>query len=153
MWREQAGSALADAATEVLETMCFVATETVVSPVSTDAVPIASQVEFRGAWTGRCMVQMPEACARTLASNFVGISDPAEMQPSIMIEMLCEFANMVCGGTISRLKCPGLVALAPPHLIWAWPDATTNPQAVLFERYLDTGEGVVRVGFEAWNEA
>ena len=71
---------------------------------------------------------------------------------SIMIELICEFANMICGSTITRLRCPGIVTLAPPHLIRQWPGpeaAAGNPAPnTSVERWLDTGEGVVRVAFE-----
>jgi hypothetical protein len=65
-----------------------------------------------------------------------------------MIDLMCEFVNMVCGATISRMKCTGIVTLAPPHLIWEWPHPLERSQRPAVERWLDTGDGVVRVGFE-----
>jgi CheY-specific phosphatase CheX len=149
MWHEQAGAALADASREVLETMCFVAAEEVPGPEPAPAVAqIAAQVEFRGHWTGRCMVEIPESCARIITGNFTGELDPDHVTAGNMIELLCEFANIVCGGTITRLQCPGIVTLAPPHLIYEWPTAERPSEISAVERWLDTGDGVVRVGFE-----
>ena len=48
---------------------------------------------------------MPESCARMIAGNFTGTLDPDGVEAVIMIEMMCEFANMICGGTITRLQC------------------------------------------------
>jgi len=148
MWHEQAGAALADASREVLETMCFIAAGEVPGPSPPGAAPILAQVEFRGHWTGRCIVEMPESCARIITGNFTGELDPDRVEAGNMIELLCEFANIVCGGTITRLQCPGIVTLAPPHLIYEWPTAERPAETSAVERWLDTGDGVVRVGFE-----
>jgi CheY-specific phosphatase CheX len=152
MWHEQAGAALSEATRDVLETMCFVAAGEVPDPMSPDAKPIAAQVEFRGYWTGRCIVEMPESCARVIAGNFIGVLDPDQVDAVHMIELMCEFANMICGGTITRLQCPGIVVLAPPHLIWLEPssepalEGESGNSAV--KRWLDTGDGVVHVSFQ-----
>ena len=73
---EPAGTALSEAAREVLETMCFIDAGEVPDPMSPGAalVPpgIAAQVEFRGYWTGRCIVEMPETCARAISGEFHG---------------------------------------------------------------------------------
>jgi hypothetical protein len=129
--------------------MCFVAAEEVPGPEPNPAVAqIAAQVEFRGYWTGRCMVETPESCARIITGNFTGELDPDRVAAGNMIELLCEFANIVCGATITRLQCPGIVTLAPPHLIYEWPTAGRPSETSAVERWLDTGDGVVRVGFE-----
>jgi CheY-specific phosphatase CheX len=140
---ENAADALAAASSEVLELMFFISVEE--TPCSPVELPILAQVEFRGQWTGRCLVEMPEIFARTMACNFTGGSDPDEVKAEIMIETICEFVNMVCGSTITRLRCPGIVALSPPHLIEEWPGV----RAESAERWLDTGEGMVHVSFEA----
>jgi hypothetical protein len=174
MWHEQTGVALSEAAREVLESMCFMdagevpdplpagaarpsgnpalveATATVDSGATAEGTAtapstIAAQVEFRGYWSGRCIVEMTEVCARTITGNFTGVLDPDQVDAVNMIEFICEFANMICGGTITRLRCPGIVTLAPPHLIQRWPEPAGHPAA---ERWLDTGEGVVRMAFE-----
>jgi Chemotaxis phosphatase CheX len=147
MWHEQASAALSAAALEVLESMCFVAAEQVPGPLPPSAEPIAAQVEFRGHWTGRCTVEMPEASARLITGNFIGSLDPGQTGIVAVTELLCEFVNMVCGSAITRMKCPGIVSLAPPHLIWDWP---TSGSSEIFnaECWLETGDGVVRVGFE-----
>ena len=149
MPHEQAGAALSNAAIDVLEAMCFIAAEEVPGPEPASAAsPIAAQVEFGGYWTGRCIVEMPESCARLITGNFTGELHPDQIAPGNMIELLCEFANMVCGGTITRLQCPGIVTLAPPHLIYEWPAAERPAEISAVERWLDIGDGIVRVGFE-----
>ena len=148
MWREQAGTALLESAQQVLETMCFVAAGEVPRPAEPVPLPIAAQVEFRGYWKGRCTVEMPESCARVIAGNFTGALDPDRIDAASMIELLCEFTNMVCGRTVTRLQCPGLVDLAPPHLLWQWPAEELPSGMSSVERWLDTGEGIVHVAFE-----
>jgi CheY-specific phosphatase CheX len=150
MQPDHAQPVLSEAARNVLETMCFVdsgelpgASSGGPEPICLD--PIGAQVEFRGHWTGRCIVEMPETCARMIAGNFMGLLDPNEVDAGSMIELLCEFVNMVCGSTITRLKCPGLVTLSPPHLISEWPSARLDQT---FECWLDTGDGILHVGFE-----
>ena len=149
MWHERAGAALSEAARNALEAMCFVASEEVPGPQpGFRAAPIAAQVDFRGRWTGRCIVEMPESCARIITGNFTGELDPGRVAAGHMIELLCEFANIVCGGTITRLNCPGIVTLAPPHLIYEWPTEERPAEISAVERWLDTGDGIIRVGFE-----
>jgi CheY-specific phosphatase CheX len=146
MLREQASAALAGAARDVLETMCFVAAEEVSVPLPCGAAPIAAQVEFRGHWTGRCTVEMPEACAQLVTGNFMGDLDPSHTGIEAVTELLCELVNMVCGSAITRLNCPGIVTLAPPHLLWEWPES--SPENSTVECWLDTGDGTVRVGLD-----
>ena len=148
MLREHAGEALSDVGRDILEKMCFVSAEEVVQPPEGAQSLIAAEVEFRGFWIGRCAVQMPESCARMIAGNFIGILDPDEVEPTSMIELVCEFVNMVCGGTITRMDCGGFVTLAPPHLIWTWPYPSAASEMAPVERWLDTGGGIVRLGFE-----
>jgi CheY-specific phosphatase CheX len=139
--------ALRDAACDILDLMFFVAAEEAsASPPGSEAM-ILAQVEFQGLWAGRCTVEMPEALARTMAGNFTGILEPGEVHADLMIETICELANMICGGTITRMGCPGIVTLSPPHLIEKWPRPKREVQAS--ERWLDSGEGIVHLRFEA----
>ncbi len=148
MLREQASAALSGAARDVLETMCFVAAEEVSGPLPCGAEPIAAQVEFRGHWTGRCTVEMPEACALFVTANFLGDLDPCRTGIAAVTELLCELVNMVCGSAITRLNCPGIVTLAPPHLLWEWPCPESSSANSNVECWLDTGDGTVRVGLD-----
>jgi CheY-specific phosphatase CheX len=147
MQPEHAVQALHEASQSVLESMFFVSAEETGPPDEWENPMIFAQVEFRGQWAGRCIAQMPESLARTLAGNFAGLLDPEEVRAEIMIETVCEFVNMICGCTITRLGCSGIVALSPPHLIEEWPVEGANAQAPA-ERWLDTGEGTVHVSFE-----
>jgi len=142
-------AALRESAQQVLELMYFLSAE----PAQRDAIPehaaagileIFAQVEFQGVWKGRLIVAMPETLAFTMAGNFSGALDEPGVGAGIMIESICEFANMICGNTITRLGCPGIVTLSPPHLIEEWPEE----QPLASERWLDTGEGLVRVSLE-----
>ncbi len=149
---EQATEALCQAAQQVLESMFFLAADvTILPPAWENHSMLFAQVEFHGSWGGRCAVGVPEFLARTLAGNFTGLTDPAEIRPEIMIQVMCEFTNMICGSTITRMGCPGIVALSPPHLIEEWP--RPNRRAQVAECRLDTGEGVVHVSFETEVEA
>jgi CheY-specific phosphatase CheX len=150
MWHDQAGAALAESAQDVLETMCFIDAGEVPGALGApSSAPIVAQVEFAGYWTGRCIVEIPEACARLIAGNFTGALDPDQVEALNVTELLCELANMVCGSTITRLRCPGIVTLAHPHLIGEWPSLNRTSGSCAVECWLDTGDGVVRVGFEA----
>ena len=144
---EHTSEALRDAAQEVLEFMFFIASEETPVPPEWKDKTIRAQVEFQGQWAGRCAVEMPETFARTMAGNFTGILDPDQVQVDIMIETLCEFANMICGSTITRMACPGIVTLGPPHLIEEWPRPKRDAHAA--ERWLDADEGAVHIRFEA----
>ena len=150
MGPEHADTALAESAQQVLETMCFADSSPIQGPPEECAEPIAAQVEFRGHWTGRCIVEMPENCARELAGNFLGVLDASEVEAESMIELMCEFTNMICGSTITRLQCPGLVTLSSPHLVSEWPADSLEQTA---ECRLDVGNGVVRVAFETGEPA
>src|SRR5580698_6158296 len=139
---EETGLAVSEAARQVLETMCFMDAGEIpgngpLAPSS--AASIGVQVEFQGYWTGRCVVEMPESCARTIAGNFMGTLDPDHVEAGVMIEMLCAFANMTCGGTITRLCCSGIVTLSPSHLICEWPEIQDAAANQSIERWLDTG--------------
>jgi hypothetical protein len=138
--------ALRDSVQEVLELMFFVAADEVESAALEEPERmLQAQVEFRGEWTGRCTVEMPEVCARAMTDNFTGI--PGDGDVGVMIETICEFIIMVCGSTFTRLGCRGIVALSPPHLIEEWPAALAE-RSYASERWLDSGDGVVHVRFE-----
>jgi CheY-specific phosphatase CheX len=145
MQLEHTAEALRESVQQVLELMFFVSAEEALPSALVDPA-ILAQVEFRGQWTGRCAVEMPETFARAMACNFAGGSDPDDVDAGTMIETICEFANMICGNTITRLGCPGIVTLSPPHLIEEWP--VRKSQGTDTERWLDTGEGMVHVRFE-----
>ena len=141
-----AGAALPKAALSVLEEMCFT-TATATPAGQMPAGSFTVQVEFRGYWTGRCLVQMPDGCARLLAANFHGTLDPGAVDMPTVTELLCEFVNMLCGGTIARMDCPGITVLGPPHLLWEWPASPGEAPEV--ERWLDAGGDAIRLGFQA----
>lgn len=142
-----ASAALLKASASVLEEMCFTEGRPAAETVSMPAPSITAQVEFRGYWTGRCVVQMPDTCARMLAANFAGILRPAAVEMQSVIELLCEFVNMICGGTIARLNCPGITVLAPPHLLWEWP--RLYEEAPEGELWMDAAGEPIRLGFRA----
>jgi len=144
---ERTAESLRAAAAEVFELMFFVASEDAAPVKSWDRVMILAQVEFQGQWSGRCAVEMPESLARTITGNFTAAPDPEEVHVDVMIETMCELANMICGSTITRMRCPGIVTLSPPHLIEEWPRPKREAHAA--EQWLDAGEGLVHIRFEA----
>jgi hypothetical protein len=144
-----AGTALLQSALSVLEEMCFI-TAACTPAALMPSNSLTVQVEFRGYWKGRCLMQISEGCGRILAANFAGTLDPLAVDMQTVTELLCEFVNILCGGTIARLDCPGITVLAPPHLLWEWPPSPAEAPEV--ERWLDTGRDAIRLGFHALAE-
>lgn len=138
--------ALLKAAEDVLEQMCFTPVKAM-EPVPMPAASLTALVEFRGTWTGRCLAQMPDSCARMLTANFAGSLDAGAMDIQNVTELLCELVNVLCGGTIARMNCPGITVLAPPHLLSDWPAPAEEFPAV--ELWLDANGEPLRLGFYA----
>jgi hypothetical protein len=120
---EDTGEALAQAAQEILERMFFLTVDEVEEPpegVSPER-GLASGISFRGVHSGRLHLVVSHSCAGELAANFTGLADGRQLHRARVAEVLCEFTNMVCGATLSRLAphavfnldAPGMLETAP----------------------------------------
>jgi hypothetical protein len=134
---------LASAASEILETMFFVAAE----PMAPVAEPpcVAARVDFAGARTGRFEIRLDQPLAEEMACGFLGVEDPSALAPADLAQMTKELANIICGASLSRFASGAIFNLDPPRLpspaeaVWQ-PDTT---------QWLDCGTGRIRLAF-AW---
>ena len=105
---------LSEVVQSVLETMFFVEPMGLAQPVKDEAV-IESRVIFHGHPSGKLIVRVSETDARPLAAGFLG-EDEAMLRNSQPVEVVCEFANMLCGSLVSKLESEDSFELDPPEL-------------------------------------
>jgi hypothetical protein len=135
MVAQECEAVLAEAASEVLETMYFtgVLRQAEEPEVYRDGW-LSVRLAFSGPDNGSFGVRTPGEVARTLASNFLGV-DEEDIRERQMGEVLCELANIVCGAALVRLAGDARFSLTHPEIHADGPaqEATT----VVLE--LDTG--------------
>lgn len=106
---------LADAVTEVVESMCFMSAE-VVQQMENEAETqwISRRLEFQGTRKGSFGIHTPLPTARLLATNFLGeeSEEPGDMQVG---EVVGEIANMICGSFLGRIDSKEAFTLSPPY--------------------------------------
>ncbi|MFZ0591844.1 MAG: chemotaxis protein CheX [Bryobacteraceae bacterium] len=107
--------ALAESASEVLETMYFtgVAGSTDREPPAGDDW-VCTRLDFRGTRSGSVGVRAPLQTARVLAESFLG-AEPETITESQCVEVLGEMTNMICGNVLSRLAREERFALSHPE--------------------------------------
>jgi CheY-specific phosphatase CheX len=116
---EQAiGLLLPESARQTLETMFFVAPDTVSMFAGRPAgALIAATLSFQGLPHGRFGLVVPNALARTLAVNFIGCDEGAELGPGQVTGVIGELANMICGAVLSRLESDASFDLGAPETV------------------------------------
>ena len=140
---------LTSAAAEVLESMCFISVaEHCEEPATADAKWVAAKLHFQGPFSGDFGLCAPLGTAQIIASNFLG-EDESGIDPSQIVEVLCELANMICGSFLSRFESKGVYDLSPPVLDDLSPPVfdtlSAQPQARATCQTLQLDEGIVRV--------
>ena len=136
---DEIGQILTAATEEVLETMFFTG---LIGPAEPSGEPgLAALVAFRGAPSGVCGVRMSEAAARDVAANFVG-AEVEELEPAQIEQVVCEFANMICGSVVSRLESAVQIELDPPRLVAAG-DFNQPPDANGAEIWFELEKGTL----------
>lgn len=105
---------LSEVVQSVLETMFFVEPMGPAQPEKDEAV-IESCVAFHGHPSGKLVVCVPLTAARPLAAAFLG-EDEETLHDSQPGEVVCEFANMLCGSLVSKIESEDSFALDPPEL-------------------------------------
>ncbi len=108
------GEILSLAAGEVLETMFFTG---LIGPAAPAEAPgTTALVDFRGTPSGVCGVWMGEKAAREMTASFLGVEE-AGLEPSEVRQVMCEFANMICGSVVSRLESAAQIDIESPRLV------------------------------------
>ncbi len=107
---------LADAATDVLETMFFTAmTEATDEAPVPDESWISASLTFHGKPSGGFGVSVPAATGRKIAANFLGTDEDMATEAQIE-QVVCELTNMLCGSVLSRIEKDTLFDLSSPRL-------------------------------------
>jgi len=122
MIEETIGLLLPESAQQTLETMFFVAPDTVSMFAGRDAGRpagelIAATLSFQGSPRGRFGLLAPNALARALAANFIGCDEAAELRPGQVTGVIGELANMICGAVLSRLESDASFDLGAPETV------------------------------------
>jgi len=99
----------------VMETMFFSTPRGPAEPEAGASV-LKARVAFRGRPSGALRVCLSAASARILAAGFLG-EDEAMLTDSQPGEVVCEFANMLCGLFLSRLESDESFDLNSPELV------------------------------------
>ena len=138
MSTSERGGFLADAVTEVLETMFFTTLAGDVSPEAPGAPWIAASLSFRGAPPGRFGVRLPLTAARVIAANFLG-RDEESLSGREVGEVTCELANILCGSLLSRLEKNTRFELSQPAFTLEVPGGQAEDQPVRQRFELEEG--------------
>jgi CheY-specific phosphatase CheX len=107
--------ALAESVREVLERMFFVDLPEAAHP-GPEPAGIAAQVIFDGDPPGSFRLDLDTGLAQQMAADFLG-SDPAELTPEQVNDVVCELANMTCGSVLSRIESSATFRLAKPEIV------------------------------------
>jgi len=141
---------LDEAVTEVLETMFFATPLGPAEPQS-GAPVLDARLVFQGHPSGALNVCFSTASAKSLAAGFLGEEEDAltDAQPG---EVVCEFANMLCGSLVSKLEDDEQFDLSSPELALSEPVAGASPENLIMARQsyeLDNGILTVTLHLEA----
>lgn len=114
---DEVRQALRQAAANVLETMFFVspAGEDEQEGVLRPAAARLARIEFHGGLRGAFTLCVPDSMASVIAANFLA-RDECDLAPSEAAQVVSEFANMVCGATLSAIAPDTVFDLSPPSL-------------------------------------
>lgn len=143
MVAQECEGVLAEAASEVLETMYFTGVLGLAEDPDVDRGGWPSvRLAFSGPHSGSFGVRAPGEVARTLASNFLGV-DEKEISEQQMGEVLCELANIICGATLVRLAGDARFSLTHPEI---QPDGREQEGTTVV---LELDSGLLEVWFRA----
>jgi chemotaxis protein CheY-P-specific phosphatase CheC len=71
-------------------------------PALSGPEPVAVRVRFAGAGAGNLLVELPREAAAPLAAGFLG-ADAAAIDARLVLDVVREMANMLCGAALSRI--------------------------------------------------
>ena len=111
--------ALLDSAREVFETMVFMAMEEASDDTtSLGDTTLLGSITFKGHLEGCLGVCCDEVCARTIASNMLGMLSPEEVGENDISDAMGEIANMVMGAVKARIQGEvGTVEVSIPSVV------------------------------------
>jgi len=112
--RERISRILASAVEEVLEAMFFTGVMGPAEAAGEDG--LAALVTFRGAPSGICGVWVSRTQAREMAASFLGV-EAEQLSHCEVDQVVCEFANMICGSVASRLETEERIDLDSPRMV------------------------------------
>ncbi|MCX6619937.1 MAG: chemotaxis protein CheX [Acidobacteria bacterium] len=139
-------TALREAAVHVLETMFFIS-QAGENPAPEEAWPVScytARIVFRGGCAGAFTIRVPDSMARTVAANFLA-EDEAGVPEEQVEEVVREFANMVCGATLSAVAPHASLDLAPPSI-----EAGLPPRGEIYSDSVLSECGRVEMRLEFW---
>jgi CheY-specific phosphatase CheX len=108
--------ALSDSIPEILGTMFFSDVMEDCEDGAAAAESIAASLVFHGPMDGGFRLRIDLPAARLLASSFLAEEEDA-LAPEQIEEAVCELANMICGGALTRLQPDGLYSLSHPEIM------------------------------------
>lgn len=108
--------ALAESITEILGTMFFsdVMDDCDENAAAPDA--LSASLVFHGPISGDFVLRIDLPAARLLASSFLAEEEDA-LGPDQIEEIICELANMICGGALTRLHPECICSLSHPEVL------------------------------------
>ena len=146
MQAETIRAAIGSAAETVLETMFFTMPESEAEPVfPLDTKVLRTAMTISGAWSGSFELNASVDSARTIAGNFLGEFDPAEVTDEQVSAVLCELANMICGSTLSHLDGEKIFDLGSPEssLVSGSGENQTVSSALGAAYGMNMGDGII----------
>jgi CheY-specific phosphatase CheX len=108
--------ALSDSIPEILGTMFFSDVMEDCEDAAAAAEPLAVSLFFQGPLSGDFRLRIDLPAARLLAASFLAEEEDA-LAPAQMEEAICELANMICGGALTRLQPDALYSLSHPEVV------------------------------------
>ncbi len=137
--------ALSGAVRDVLETMFFTDVLGEQGGDASQGPALDARLSFQGGRAGAFRLAIAPAAARTVAGNFLGADDDAEISETAVTDAICELANMVCGSVLSRFNGELAFDLSHPELV---PENTPWPESAARTFQLENGWLTAAVHFE-----
>jgi CheY-specific phosphatase CheX len=110
--------ALAESIPEILGTMFFSDVMENCEDGAVSAESLSAALSFHGPLSGDFQLRIELPAARLLAASFLAEEEDALAQAQIE-EAICELANMICGGVLTRLQPGALYSLSHPEVMRA----------------------------------
>jgi CheY-specific phosphatase CheX len=137
---DQLRQVLAESASEVLETMCFVGVLGAdAAPLSVDL--ISAELIFNGNPSGLFGVRVPPSTGRLIAANFLG-KEADDTTEAEIEQVVGELTNMICGSVLSRVEAGARFELLHPVIIPLGEDLP-HPEAISSILELEEGSIVL----------
>lgn len=106
------GAALEESLKDVLERMFFIEAT---GGAGSGEPTVHARLTFEGAPPGSLDVAIAQSAARGIAGDFLGMGRE-EVTDQQVGEVVCELANIICGGVLSRVESTATFRLGMPVL-------------------------------------